>query len=149
MKEIERFERLKDMGFTYDPETGEIRSHRGKIIEGKNSRGYIMFGFNISGKRYTVYAHRFGYWIYHGIVPEVIDHINRIKTDNRISNLRNGTQQQNTFNTSCRGYTYIKRYKKYKAQITLNNKNKNLGYYETEAEARQSYLDAKQKLHII
>jgi hypothetical protein len=148
MKEIERFEKLKEMGYTYNPETGDITSHKGKIITGK-SKGYIMFSFGISGKIYTVYAHRFGYWIYHGVVPQVIDHINRIKTDNWISNLRNGTQQQNQWNRTAKGYHYRKDCKKYRAHIVLNNKLKNLGYYQTEAEARQAYLDAKKIYHII
>jgi len=149
MKEIERFEKLKEMGYTYDPETGEVTSHRGKIITGKNSNGYIFFGFRISGKIYTVYGHRFGYWIYHGVVPDVMDHISRIRTDNRISNLRSVSKQQNGFNRGAKGYTYNKLAKKYHAQIMLNQKNIHIGYYQTEAEARQSYLDFKKIYHII
>jgi hypothetical protein len=150
MKEIERFERLKEMGFTYNPETGDITSHRGKIIKGKDSSGYIGITLYISRKIYCrVIGHRFCYWFYYGIVPDVIDHINRVRDDNRICNLRNGTQQKNMFNMDCKGYTYDKRLKKYRAHIVLNNKTKYLGYYQTEAEARQSYLDGKKIYHII
>jgi len=148
MKEIERFERLKEMGYTYDAVSGKITSHKGKIITGK-SRGYIMLCFTIKSKVYTINAHRFAYWFYYGELPNVIDHINRVKDDNRICNLRSVSKQQNQFNREGKGYTYNKDIKKYQAYITLNNKLKHLGCYEKETQARQAYLDAKKIYHII
>ena len=60
-----------------------------------NNEGYIFGG--LRGKYY--YEHRL-IWLYHyGEWPkECIDHINGIKDDNRIENLREATKQQNNFN---------------------------------------------------
>jgi hypothetical protein len=137
------------MGYTYNPETGEITSHKGKIIDGKRA-GYIMLGFRIDEKIYNVMGHRFAYWFYYDVIADNIDHINRVRNDNRICNLRNVSKQQNNFNkTDTKGFYYNKLAKKYQAHIRLNNKLKNLGYYQTEAEARASYLAAKKIYHII
>jgi hypothetical protein len=51
------------------------------------------------------------------------------------------------FNTNAKGYT--KRKNKWIAQIKLDYKNIYLGSYNTEEEARQAYLLAKEKYHII
>ena len=80
------------------------------------------------------------------------DHINSIRTDNRLENLQYITLQQNyqkrkTVNgRNIKGYT-LKKNGKYRAQITLDNKSFHLGYYHTEEEARQVYIDAKLKYH--
>ena len=80
------------------------------------------------------------------------DHINSIKTDNRLENLQYITQQQNIQKIKTRngrdvkGYT-LKKNGKYVAQITVDYKSLNLGCYHTEAEARQAYIDAKLKYH--
>ena len=78
-----------------------------------------------------------------------IDHININSIDNRIENLRILTHQQNSFNTNAKGYTWDKRVKKWKAQISINGKIKYLGYFKKEEDARQSYLKAKEVYHKI
>jgi HNH endonuclease len=81
----------------YDPETGIfIRKTTGRQIGFKNRDGYVAFVFE---KKQWV-AHRLA-WIYvHGHIPEglLIDHINGIRDDNRISNLRLATHKLNVFN---------------------------------------------------
>jgi hypothetical protein len=150
MKEIERFERLKEMSYTYDAETGDIFGIKGKVLKRKGKNGYIYLGFYIGDKSYNIYGHRFCYWFYHGVVPENIDHINRVRDDNRISNLRSVSKQQNHFNrTDTKGYYYNKPRGKYQAYIMLNQKHISLGCYETETEAHAVYLAAKKIYHII
>jgi hypothetical protein len=78
-----------------------------------------------------------------------IDHINRICIDNRVENLRIVTNNQNQLNRNSKGYYFDKRNNKWKSQIGLDGKQFWLGYYDTEQEARQAYLDAKERLHII
>ena len=80
------------------------------------------------------------------------DHINSIKTDNRLENLQYITPQQNihkikTMNgRNVKGYT-LKKNGKYRAQIKVDCKSFNLGSYDTEEEARQAYIDGKLKYH--
>ena len=82
------------------------------------------------------------------------DHINSIRTDNRLENLQYITQQQNiqkrkTINGRIvKGY-HLTKYGTYKAEITVDNKKIYLGCYDTEEEARQAYIDAKLKYHNI
>jgi hypothetical protein len=71
-----------------------------------------------------------------------------MRDDNKIDNLRAVTHQQNQHNrTTAKGYT--KHGNKFMSQIRLDNKNIYLGLYNTEQEARQAYLDAKEKYHLI
>ena len=77
-----------------------------------------------------------------------VDHIDNCKTNNNIENLRvvnNSENQQNTLAT--KGYTWIIKQQKYRAQIRVNNKQYHLGVYDTEEEAREAYLIAKEKYH--
>lgn len=46
------------------------------------------------------YVHRLIFFYHHGYFPEQVDHINRIKTDNRIENLRACTHSENILNRS-------------------------------------------------
>ena len=79
-----------------------------------------------------------------------VDHINGIRHDNRLENLRLVTNQQNNFNrTKALGYTWNKRSNKWSAYIKLNGKQIPLGYYNNEEDARNAYLTAKRVYHKI
>jgi hypothetical protein len=81
-------------------------------------------------KHYLV--HRLIYEVYNGVIPEKIqvDHINGIRTDNRIENLRLVTNSQNQMNSKCKsnnklGYkniTYREKRKDYYVEIKKNKK---------------------------
>ena len=108
--------------------------------------GYVKI--KIDKKDYR--AHRLAWLYIHGCWPtDQIDHINRIKDDNRIENLRDVTQQQQQFNTKAKGYFWDKQRGKWQARIMVNIKMKYLGRYDTEEDARAAYLAAKEKLHNI
>ena len=84
-------------------------------------------------------AHRVAWAMYHGFWPKQhIDHINGIRHDNRIKNLRDVSMVQNARNSAkssrntsgvC-GVSWAKRENKWSAQITLNYKKKHLGFFD-------------------
>ena len=97
---------------------------------------YIIITF----KNREYYAHRLGYYMYHGIDPleKFIDHIDGDKINNKINNLRLATKSQNNMNRSIlgsnnnSGYTGVgwnKKDKKWSARITIDGVRKFLGYF--------------------
>jgi len=152
MTREERCQLAIERGYKYDPESGLIYNRYGKIVNSKYKNGYIQLGIQIQlpYKTFKLSGHQFAwYWVYKECVS-VLDHINGIKNDNRICNLRSVTNQQNQFNRpNVKGYYWHKIANKWHTQIKLNRKIIHLGYFNTEEQARQAYLDAKQKFHVI
>ena len=116
--------------------------------------GYKKYTITIRKKHYIlsrlVYkAHNNDWDITDTSDSNLIDHINNNSLDNRIENLRIVTHQQNNWNRNSKGYTWDKKYNKWHAQIMINRKNKNLGCFENEEDARNAYLEAKSLYHYI
>ena len=155
MTRWEKFEYLRDKGWTYNPETGELLTSRGKVCNGTDNKGYVRCNIAITKngkivKTYRLAGHHFAwFWVNGNVEINQIDHINRNKADNRICNLRNVTSQVNQWNRNEKGYYYHKQAKKYCARIKVNCKPIYLGLYDTPEDARQAYLNAKQKYHVI
>ena len=123
-----------------------------------NTNGYKYFEIRVSNKRYTILLHRLIYWLHNpdwdildsSIKNNSIDHIDGDKLNNNIENLRLVTNQENCFNrTRAKGYYWFKKNKKWRADITLNRKTIYLGTFDKEVDARNAYLEAKKKYHII
>ena len=144
----------------YDPETGVFtwrvakgRKSKGMLAGCINHYGYIQIG--IDGTRYK--AHRIAFLITNGSWPsEHIDHINGIRDDNRIANLREASQSINMQNllrpmegntSGFLGVCWDKEKQSFLAQIRVKGKNKFLGRFADPAEAHAAYLDAKRQLH--
>jgi hypothetical protein len=149
------FKRLRE-SFTYFPETGKLfRNSNKKFTNSLDVHGYIQVGY--MKKIYK--AHRLIWAIVHGEFPKgQIDHINNIRHDNRIDNLRDVTQQQNAnnkkekFKTNTSGYKGVcwnKRSKKWQSCISVNNKTIYLGVFEDAELAHKAYLNAKKAYHHI
>jgi hypothetical protein len=145
----EKLELFKNKGFRYEPETGCIYSHKNKIVAGKTGSGYVCCGININGKIIKIGGHQLAWYLSHNELPNVIDHIDKNRSNNKLNNLRNITHQKNSFNTSAKGYSYNKRDKKYEVKICIDGNLLFLGYFLDEDEARKAYLNAKSKYHII
>lgn len=166
-KELERMaagqaaltqERLKEL-LSYDPETGVFcwLSNRTSSVRAGHQAGYL----NATGYRTVVvdgrkhWEHRLAWLYMHGKWPDhYIDHINGVKDDNRIANLRDVTKQANQQNekrarssnkTGFLGVTNVGNL--FGARIYINKKLKYLGYFKTPEEAYEVYLDAKRKHH--
>lgn len=153
-------ERLKEL-LHYDPDTGIFtnltqRSSScliGTVAGSEYSNGYIYI--QLGRKRYR--AHRFAWLYVYGEFPEkLLDHINEIKDDNRIINLRLATHQQNKQNISSPnitntsgfiGVSWRKDHKKWAARIMVNGRQKHLGYFNTAEQASEAYVTAKRELH--
>ena len=122
-----------------------------------DSDGYILVGLRKNGKLKKFLLHRIVYNLYHpswnimnNSKYNCIDHIDGIPSNNHIDNLRVVTHQENHFNeTKAKGYYFNKASGKFQAQILLNGKNKFLGYFEKEEDARRAYAEAKLIYHVI
>ena len=145
---------------SYDQNTGLFtrlkrtapRTNPGELAGNKNNKGYIRLMLNC--KNYQ--AHRLVWFYVTGFWPKKqIDHINGVKTDNRIANLRlaNGYESQqnrklNKNNTSGHhGVSYDKNVKKWRARIKANGVRVSCGFYVSPEDASMAYLSAKGKLH--
>jgi hypothetical protein len=102
-------------------------------------------------------SHRLAWLYIYGEFPsKSLDHINEIKTDNRIQNLREVTTAQNmqnvtknkfSYHSKYMGVTWHKRSKKWYARIKINYIEKYLGLFDNEIDAATAYLNAKRELH--
>lgn len=137
----------------YDSDTGLFtwikylsnKAPVGSIAGTMRNNGYI----NISVLGELHRAHRL-VWLYvYGVLPTCdIDHINRVRNDNRLCNLRLVTRSENLHNNSCAGYSFNKLNKTFDAHIALNSVKKHLGCYKTQLDARAAYLRAKKVYHL-
>lgn len=153
-------ERLR-AAIDYNPETGLFISKitAGRKVAGspigktiRKSDGYIVFFVD----NVPLQAHRAAWFYVYGTWPAAdIDHINGVRHDNRIANLRatsrsvnlqNQRRPQRNNNLGTLG-VYKRRSGKYRAHISINNKAINLGEYDTPEQAHRMYLAAKKLLH--
>lgn len=156
-KKLPALESLNDL-LSYDPETGVFRwkkstSNRvkvGDIAGTAQNQGYRVI--KIDGSKYL--AHRLAWKMHYGNDPkDYIDHINGIKNDNRIQNLRECTHAENLRNrgknkNNKSGYKGVYLIgSKYKAQIGLIGKITYLGLYDTAEEAHKAYKKAAKYYH--
>lgn len=98
-------------------------------------------------------------YVYGEVLSEQIDHINMVKDDNRISNIRPASQSQNQHNTKARktnklGVKGVYQKKmhpsgnlKYAAKISKDRKIFHLGYFDTIDDAQAAYRVASERLH--
>ena len=141
---------------SYDPETGIFmwRSFRGcqkpdRYAGTLRSNGYLQI--NIDYKLY--FAHRLAWLYIHGKWPaDEIDHINMIRNDNRICNLREATSAENKRNkrklcTNTSGFKGVgleKSNNKWSAKIMIDGNLMNLGQFYDIADAAAAYARASE-----
>ena len=136
-------EKLK-CSLSYDPDTGEIkwkeRFNKSNALSSPKPDGYLRGCFY--GKHLR--AHRVAWLLYYGSWPNGhIDHVNGVRYDNRIENLRDVSPAENQRNQKLNsrnttGFCGVGLYKpngKYQAKYTRNGKTISLGYFHTIEDA--------------
>lgn len=112
--------------------------------------GYVQIG--VLGKLY--YAHRLAFAWMTGRWPEMVDHKNGLRADNRWDNLRETNargNQQNRRRAEKRSLTGLlgvsPSFGKFEARIVVDGEQQRLGRFECPAEAHEAYVEAKRRLH--
>ncbi len=115
----------------------------GQLAGSISSNGYI--NVRVDGR--MMKAHRVIYAYHHGYYPEFVDHINGVRSDNRIENLRSCTRIQNGQNQKCRTEkrnTFEKK-GRYGVALKVNKKQVHIGYFGSQEEASVAAEQARQK----
>lgn len=139
---------------SYDPETGLFyRKHglggiaAGAVSGTVNSHGYVQLRINWR----LVKAHRLAWFMTHGYWPTDIDHINGVRTDNRLSNLRESDRRRNGQNMQCHRQGRLAGARqapsgRWTAKMTVGRKAKHIGTFDTEQEAHDAYMAECRKI---
>lgn len=126
-------------------------THAGKEITnlGGGKKPYIRVGLN----KTIFLAHRIIFKLLHNYEPVFVDHIDGNTLNNKPENLRAATSSINNKNrgmpcTNTSGVTGVSwntKEKKWRACISINNKTKHLGRYDSLEEAKKAYVSAKHR----
>ncbi len=147
----------------YEPTTGVFRwRHRGgrtkywinkyvgRVAGYPGNDGY--WRIEVNGGAYK--AHRLAWFYVHGRWPlEQLDHINCVRNDNRLSNLREASSRQNKHNvsrlrsnkTGLKGAHFRKEENRWRSRIVVNGEVISLGSFETAQDAHTAYVAAARK----
>ena len=145
--ELPSLEKLNSI-LQYDHQNGIFVWKKTNTLAGKiRPSGYYQIG--IDGKRY--YSHRLAWKLfYNEEPPELIDHIDGDKTNNKIENLRASSKQGNAGNSKrnhnntsgYKGVTWHNRDKHWVAQIRKNGKRVTIGAFNDPKLAHSAYMAA-------
>lgn len=118
----------------------------------RETQGYLCGGIN----RKVYKAHRVAWAIHHGSWPsEFIDHINMLRDDNRLENLREATRSENSMNrgrqvnstSGHKGVYWHKTSKKWMARARLHGKSYYLGFFDEKQDAIDAYRRHIHQIH--
>lgn len=142
----------------YNPTTGWFTWRKkvaSKVVIGRRAGTRGAQGY----RQITLYGnqvleHRMVWFWVHGEWPDLVDHINLNKTDNRVANLRKASHFENACNARAHRDNPNKRKGiwrtksgRWQAMITVNKKRLFLGAYGTPEEAAAAYDEAAKTLH--
>mgnify|MGYP000004363272 CR=1 FL=1 len=142
--------------FKYDPETGivtrrvRVNNQRAGDVVGNHARGYL-----VTRRRDRTYGlHRLIWLMVYGELPtHEIDHINGVRDDNRLVNLRSVTRTENMqnkkkYNTNTSGQvgvSWVRHLDKWQARISINGNRISLGCFTNLTDAIIARYAAEEK----
>jgi hypothetical protein len=143
----------------YDQETGDFtyaksyfKCKKGNKAGHPNRDGYLVI---MIARRYYK-CHRLAWLYVHGEWPSKdLDHINGIRSDNRITNLREATRNQNGHNRKLqknnicgvKGVNYRESRNRWVTRVRFNNKVYHIGTFKTLEEAKSKREEKAKELH--
>jgi len=136
----------------FDYEDGKLfRKRDGKEIGCYATKHHRYARIHIDGKYYKV--HRIIFLYHKGYLPNIIDHINGDRYDNRIENLREASTYQNRQNSriystnksGVKNVYWAENCQKWRVTLTINSKRKTFGFYDDLEEAKQVATSMRDK----
>jgi len=136
--------------YSYDSETGVVSIHLKTEVRpvgyvGRN--GYLVMGFRFEGRTRLFYVHRVAWLLHYGEWPSrQIDHRYGIKTDNRVTQIRDVSGRENMCNLEMHRKGALTGVNplgnRYRALVRVGGPLLYIGTFDTPQEAHQAYLDA-------
>lgn len=138
-------------GKLYWKKTLGPRAKKGNLAGKLRKDGYREVG--MFGKYYL--EHRVVYAIFNNTIPDLLDHIDRNRSNNRIDNLRVATFSQNSWNsrtpnnnkTGVKGVRKLKN-GKFEARLAIKGKTIQVGTFSTLEEATLAIQNVRNSNHI-
>jgi hypothetical protein len=140
-----------DKSFYSVSSLGNIKNNNtNRLLKSKFDKdGYIYYHININNRQKAFRIHRLlgNYFIPNLNNLPLIDHINNIRNDNRLENLRWISYSNNVVNSlKCKnsssiykGVCYLKHRNRFQAYISVNKKQLRIGYFKNEIDAVKAY----------
>lgn len=114
-----------------------------------NKKGYVCYDLYKNSVKKRIYGHQLMAitFLTHTQcgMSIVVNHINSIRDDNRLSNLEIVSTRENCQNKKVKktskytGVCWCKKMKKWRSNIRINGIQTSLGYFEDEIEAKKAY----------
>lgn len=157
--------------FHYIDETGELFWNARPLAHFKSFRDQCVFNDRFENKpagylssdgyrrvhvlKRMVLVHRIAYFMKHGEQPQMVDHIDGNRSNNRMENLRSATHSENNLNAPARSYNksgikgvyFHKDTGKWQAQVNHNGKHKYLGLFKSISEAEAVAISFRSTVH--
>ena len=163
MSVIEEFRPIKGYEGIYEVSNlGNVKSlkfNKRKILKGvKDNYGYCKIHLYDNNKCKTYRIHQLMAIAFLNHTSNghklIVDHIDNNPLNNNLDNLQIITQRQNSLKdkkgtSKHAGVSWCKTRQKWLAQISLNGKNKHLGYYTNEKQAADAYQYELKKIQML
>lgn len=142
---------IRTVPYAYKDNNGRIKIIKSRKLKHSDSRGYYRHTIIINGVTMTKGTHRWVMIAFYGESNLQVDHINGVKSDNRLSNLRyvnssdnvNNVKKLNPGKYTSKLFGASLHKGRWISSITINSICYNLGSYDSDIEAHNKYLLAK------